>query len=452
MNSTKNIDNLSFKVSMGSLWGGVPILVLSLGAAFSNNESFELIVYPLVLSFYIFLLLAWFFMKKRRVLQKHELYASKRIYVTLAMFFIAMGVSALIGLNPVQSLFFIIAWMAYCFTFIILPPLITSLRSVRRLVSLNILTAFLLSFIVIVFVSMGIDAEGFKGIMGFNKNSLGIIMFAPFFISLANIITDKKLRLLPLIFIITAVLALTLNLSRGIWLSYLFGVILLLYLIDRKIVIITRVLPVILIIVALILLFDGSFANMGTMLSDRFLSIFNFTDEYADSSNITRYYLLLYSVALLKKYWLLGVGPGEFLAAYSLGDVTHFASNSMKAHRFLLNAHTPHNIFLRVWIEGGLFSLLFFLTFFILLLKWIRKKSMSFFGMWSPNHAGAFVAILVGLFTGFFYESIFDWYFWYNTGMLVVVCKSPVWNMAECKSKRTSHQIVSSSPVAGVKA
>lgn len=410
--------------STGILWGVFPALVLLFGAALSFNESLILAVYPAFMALCFFVLMARWMISGRGSIKRPA--DQRQVVYSLLIFFATLTVSALLS-GRLNSLVFVAAWISYCAVFVLVPLFVRTGRSVEKLFSINLWLSLALGAVIIVCAFLGMDSEGFKEVTAFNRNSVAVIIVAPFFIFLANIMAGEKMRPSILFIIFMAMIALVVNQSRGAWISYLAGMVVLLVLLDKKKLL--RFVPF-LAVIAVTVVVTMAFTDLGGLLYDRFFSIFNMElDDDSTDSNLTRLYLLLYSLSLLKQYWLWGVGPGGFLDAYALGDVSMIAAGSAKAQRFLSSSHTPHNIYLRIWIEGGIFSLVAFLAFIVMFMKWIRKRSMDFFGRWSPNHAGAFCSVVATFISGFFNEALFDWFFWYNAGLIMALCQLPLYSM-----------------------
>ncbi len=71
---------------------------------------------------------------------------------------------------------------------------------------------------------------------------------------------------------------------------------------------------------------------------------------------------------LIKDNWLFGVGPGNYTTALISQD---------KIGGSIWNYQPVHNVFLLLWAESGVLSLLFFILFLIFLIKKDRREAFS---------------------------------------------------------------------------
>ncbi len=127
----------------------------------------------------------------------------------------------------------------------------------------------------------------------------------------------------------------------------------------------------------------------------RFTSILNFSDTS------TSYRLQIWegSLAMLKDYFVSGIGLGEgaFQMIYPL-----YSLNGIVA------PHT-HNLFLQLLSDTGIAG---FLVFFILI-AFFLKKVLSTFGNTSFQKDKVFLVVLMSAVVGFLFEGLFE-YVWYN--------------------------------------
>lgn len=400
-------------VSWGRIWGLFFILCIALTSRFEFGSSLYFAVYPVVLSAVLILMALW------RVSGGDGIELNG---VNLAiLFFIAtlLG-SSYLSDNKTRSFIYSIGWAAYISGLVLIPVTVSTARSFRKLISINMVATVLISFIIIFCVFIGIDADGFKSITGFNRNTINVVILSPFFIYLAHILEGsiKKKRVylaMTLVF-----LALILNLSRGVWISFTVGTIFMLLKIGKKreaLIGGAGLIVAVFLIVSVL-----SFTEFGGTVSHRFMTIFNPVDEEdLSSSSATRFYLFLYTINLVKEFWLYGTGPGGFVDAYIISS-SLISESSERIREFLSGPHSPHNIYLRVIVEGGVFSLIAYLFLFVQMLRFVKKKSFEIYGRWSTVHVAAFAGIIAIMVDGLFSESMFNWYFWYNAGVFLAAC------------------------------
>ena len=178
-----------------------------------------------------------------------------------------------------------------------------------------------------------------------NPNVLSEYLLLTIPLAFALIITDGK----PLkrIFFAgcTAVmcLCLVLTYSRGGWLGLIFGMAIFLVMLDRRFILVG--------IVGLIALY---FVLPETIIS-RFASI----GDMGDSSTSYRVYIWMGSLAMIKDYWLCGIGPGTeaFNKVYPL-----------YSYNAIIAPHS-HNLFLQIACDSGICGIVVFVLMLISMLR-----------------------------------------------------------------------------------
>ena len=139
-------------------------------------------------------------------------------------------------------------------------------------------------------------------------------------------------------------LCLVLTFSRGGWLGLVFGMAVFLIMLDRRFILVG--------IVGLIALY---FLLPETIIS-RFTSIGNLSD----SSTSYRVYIWMGTIAMLKDFWLSGVGPGQA----AVNKVYPYYS-----YNAIIAPHS-HNLFLQILCDTGVCG---FIVFILMLLAFFRQ-------------------------------------------------------------------------------
>ncbi len=138
-------------------------------------------------------------------------------------------------------------------------------------------------------------------------------------------------------------LCMLLTFSRGAWLGLLFAGVAFAVLLDPR----------------FLLLAPAALAVMFLVLPDTVVERFTSIGNLTDNSTSYRVYIWMGTLAMLKDYWLCGIGPGDaafnrVYPAYSYSAVT---------------APHSHNLFLQIVSDAGIVALLVFL---VLLFVWFR--------------------------------------------------------------------------------
>ena len=242
-----------------------------------------------------------------------------------------------------------------------------------------------------------IDAEMFSGV-GIrvystldNPNVLSeyLLLVIPF--STAFIVYEKN-WLARLFFTGTTgvmLLSMVLTLARGGWLGLIVAFAIFLVMIDRRFIFVG--------IVGLIALY---FVLPDAILN-RFLSIGDLTD----GSTSYRLSIWLGTLAMIRDFWLVGVGPGT--AAYNrVYPIYGYGA---------ANAQHSHNLFLQIICDAGLFALIIFV---MLLFSYIRALASSM--KKTANRAmNIFRIAAIASLAGFLVQSMTDYSF-YNYRVTLV--------------------------------
>jgi O-antigen ligase len=180
-------------------------------------------------------------------------------------------------------------------------------------------------------------------------------------------------------------IALVLTISRGCWLGIIFSLAILAVIIDKR-----------LILVGIGLLILAPFILPQSII-ERFMSIGNM----GDSSTSYRVYIWMGTIAMLKDYWISGIGLGitSFNTIYPL-----YSYNGIIAPH-------AHNLYLQLIVEYGILGLVVFLGamyyfYKTIVISMIKNKNIVLAG------------ILSGM-SGFLLQSMTD-HSWYNYRVLLI--------------------------------
>ena len=135
---------------------------------------------------------------------------------------------------------------------------------------------------------------------------------------------------------------------------------------------------------------------------DRFMSVGNLED----SSTSYRVFIWLGSLAMMKDFWIGGIGMGEgaFRTLYPF-----YSYNTVIAPH-------SHNLYLQFLVEGGICALLIFA---VTLIVYFKKTSVEFSKHGKKSTDGVFALICVSAMEGFMIQSMFDYTF-YNYRMMAM--------------------------------
>ena len=185
-------------------------------------------------------------------------------------------------------------------------------------------------------------------------------------------------------------LCMVLTQSRGCWIGLFAAVIVFVTFYNGKL---WGILPFLLLALPFIL--------PQTMI-DRFLSVGNLED----SSTSYRVFIWLGTLAMLKDFWIGGIGMGEgaFRSVYPF-----YSYNSIIAPH-------SHNLYLQFIVEGGIAALVIFL---ITIIVYLKKTSMQFSKRGKNSICGVLALTCACAVFGFLVQSMFDYTF-YNYRMMAM--------------------------------
>jgi len=293
------------------------------------------------------LLIFFFFIKK--VLKPDFYFFKNRTHLYL-LFFVIFNVLSLFNSGvylkkSLNALFF--KWLEYILIFLIVQDTLNSQKKIRNVLVIFLAVAGLVAIDGIFQKFFGFDflrqkgvipiKEGMSGITGpfHHYNNFAGYLVCVLLIALSLLFLRSKKIIYQLglsLLIILLELCLLFTFSRGGWLSFLLGVILMLFL-SRRLKII---LPIVFIFIVILILIPT--------LRER--AIFTFQK----GGDATRFNIWEAAFRMIKENPFLGKGIGTFMDYFP-----KYTQN--------LGVQYAHNCFLQIWAETGIFSLLSFLLF-----------------------------------------------------------------------------------------
>lgn len=220
-----------------------------------------------------------------------------------------------------------------------------------------------------------------------NPNVFGeyLIMVIP--IIAALIFEEKGFMKKFILFVMFAIngLALIYTFSRGCWLGIILGIAILAIMIDRRFIL----LGVIALLISPLVLPDT--------IINRFMSIGDMTD----SSTSYRVYIWLGTIAMLKDYWLSGVGLG--ITSFNRVYPIYSYSGIVAPH--------SHNLYLQLMAEHGIAGLIVFVG---VIYNFYKEAAIAI----SKRKNLVLAGIISGM-AGFLLEGMFD-YTWYNYRVILI--------------------------------
>jgi putative inorganic carbon (HCO3(-)) transporter len=178
------------------------------------------------------------------------------------------------------------------------------------------------------------------------------------------------------------VICMVMTISRGGWLGLLFAAAIFLVMLDSRLILLG--------IAGLVVLYFV----LPDMIIDRFTSIGNLSD----SSTSYRVSIWLGTIAMLKDYWLCGIGPGSdafnlVYPAYSYNTVT---------------APHSHNLFLQIVCDTGISGIIIFV---IILFSFYRTTFSAVFHE-KAKETRTYLIACVSAISGFLVQSMTDYSFY----------------------------------------
>ena len=317
-----------------------------------------------------------------------------RINSWIVAFAVVIAVSSFISISMVESIKIAMLMIAFVlFYFVVINVITTRKQLIRMLYIMLIIGMFTAIYGIYqykfgdVYSQAWLDSDMFEDIRMRvystleNPNVYGeyLLLIIPFTISLLWTEKGWKKKLFLLVAIGIMGIALILTFSRGCWLGIILAIGLLAIIIDKRFILLG-------IVMILLLPFF-----LPDTIMQRFMSIGNMED----TSTSYRVYIWMGTIAMLKDYWISGVGMGitSFNTIYPL-----YAYNNIKAPH-------SHNLYLQIIVEYGIIG---FIVIMGMLYHLFKTTMISM-------HAKKDI-LLAGLMSGmvgFLLQSMTD-HTWYN--------------------------------------
>ncbi len=146
-------------------------------------------------------------------------------------------------------------------------------------------------------------------------------------------------------------------------------------------------------------------------------------DSIIEESSFNRIQLIFAGLDMISNNWFTGIGYTNFPFIYSENYVVGVFQMSLYQYEMLGGAVSIHNWFVEVWAELGIFGLIAFLWFFIVLLKKIKRAVVKTSDEKVKSLlVGSYMMILIFLLHGFFYHTfISQFFFWIMLGVVFVL-------------------------------
>ena len=217
-----------------------------------------------------------------------------------------------------------------------------------------------------------------------NPNMLGqyFILIIPF--GGACLLTAKhwNSRMVWLICCGLMCVCMLLTFSRGAWLGLLFAGAVFFVLLDPR----------------LILLAPFAFAALVLVMPDTVIGRFTSIGNMGDASTSYRVYIWMGVLAMLKKYWLCGIGPGD--GAFNLVYPAYSYNSIVAPH--------SHNLYLQIICDAGICELLAFL---MILFHYFRRLCVAM-GREKDRDSRLFQIAAVSSICGFLVQAMTDYSFY----------------------------------------
>ena len=319
--------------------------------------------------------------------------------VPIGIFTVIMGISAITSFARNDSIKVFLVYFAFVLGYYLIVNSIRSKRQLKTLIYSILIASIGVALYGVIQYIFGFeegriwtDNQMFTDIKTRvvstfeNPNVLGEYLLLLIPISLGYMFSEKNKYRLPMNLGTTVLLALCMifTYSRGNWLGLIVAIVLFFMFYNGKFVwcgiLLALFLPVF----------------MPESIINRFMSI----GDTTDTSTSYRVHIWIGTLRMLKDYWLTGVGLGTkaFETIYP-----HYAYNSVLAQH-------PHNLYLNIFAENGLWGLIAFLVIIFVYYKMcistiIKNKTDKFLNTTVLGlSAGMFGFLVQGLFDNVFYN------------------------------------------------
>jgi len=336
-----------------------------------------------------------------------------RISGWIFAFAIVIAISSLISISMSESIKIAMLMIAFVMFYFVVINVITTRKQLKTILYMMLIVGALTAVYGIyqyvygdVYSQAWLDADMFEDIRMRvystleNPNVYGeyLLLIIPFTIALFWTEKGWKKKIFLLGVILITGIALILTFSRGCWLGIIFAIAVLALIIDKRFV-----------FLGILLLLLSPFILPDTIIS-RFTSIGNMED----TSTSYRVYIWMGTIAMLRDYWISGVGMGitSFNTIYPL-----YSYNNIKAPH-------SHNLYLQIIVEYGIVG------FIVMVGVMYNYFKMAIISLKSKKNI-ALGGLMAGI-IGFLIQSMTDhtWYnyrvvllFWVMIGLTVTASK-----------------------------
>lgn len=387
--------------------------------------SVDFIIASLIILF--FLIKVLYYNSFKSVLKQiREYIMSDKIGKLIIVYILVSILSFIKSINIGASIGEILRFLSYIILSSIIIISIKDKKTVHRILVCSILACYIVSVFGIIqyFTGIGLD-KAFNTLYGFGtsrrvastmfnpNNYAAFIMLFCYPVLLSALYIDNK-RIKVFLFILFGLLTvnLILTFSRGAWLGFILGLIVLALIYNKKI------LRLIFIPVPLLLV---------QSIRNRFISIFSLTSKY----NISRIKIWGTGLKMIEDNPILGVGLGNSIYLYD---------KYVEKYPELNTGHSMyplHNSFLKILAETGIFNFIIFLMIiYFIMLKVYKIYESNRYSILKGISGGFFISLTGYIFMNFFDNCFFDpqtaVFFWLN--FAVVIAYKNVLNAAVLSS------------------
>jgi len=363
--------------------------------------------------FMIIMITAFFYLKKG--LSDNPKLELEKIDYSLVIFFSTLFIAGLTSLFPQESLNQLIF---YFFTFVLVAVISMEMDSIDKIINLTkfiAVSAFLTSIyglyqwqivgievnpsLTDLSINQGLGARVFSSFGNPNVYGEFLVLSIPFFFPL--ILKSKKMahKIIYAVSLIPILLMLFKTGSRSSWIAFAVCIFIFVFLWNKKYI------PILIVLGLMAIPF------LPSSILNRLMTIFNPND----SSLQYRQMIMGPALIMLRDYWVTGVGLGSKTVSLIYQRYKGFGLTTV--------AHT-HNLFIQLWLEAGVFSIVSFVFLIFRLAKnsYLQiKKSVG--TEQSLIVAAALSSVLGILVMGFadyiwFYNRIFLM-FWLNISIII---------------------------------
>lgn len=301
-----------------------------------------------------------------------------RIFLSLIILNLLMYFSAFVAVSKSTTISHSIRFSMYLFLFYLVSYKFNKIQ-IRR-----ILTCFLSSSIIVSLITLyqvvytkvlgnSIDMDHRIASTLENPNNLGVYSILIIFIFIMLLIKSKnnKLKLISFVSTLLLLFNIIVSQSRNALLALIAGLVVLIFFYNKKYVIYSAILPILLVILP--------------QTRERLLDIFDMTQN---SSRIKIWNIT--EIMINNKNQLFGIGYENYgieYPRYVESNMTYFVRESLKAQH-------PHNALLKFQVELGILGSIAFIAFIIISIWYFYKYAIS-------NLNNNYTYISLGIFTGF---------------------------------------------------